>query len=84
MSSSLYRLIIATTLSSLYQLGHQLALAFSRTEVLHIAFELNKLFALIIGSQKLLADQHLSNLVVLKQKSYPHVLQKKATKRSHK
>ena len=39
MSSSLYHLIVATTKSLLYQLGHKSALALSRTEVLQIAYE---------------------------------------------
>ena len=56
MSSSLYRLIITTTSSFSYRLGHKLALAFSGAEVLRNAYEL-KQFALIVGLQRLLTNQ---------------------------
>ena len=56
MSSSLYRLIVATTSSPSYQLGSTLALALSGIEVPRVAYE-PKQFALIIGSQRLLANQ---------------------------
>ena len=58
MSSSLYCLIVFTTSSLLYRLGSTSALALSGTEVPHIAYE-PKQFPFIVGSQKLLADQHL-------------------------
>ena len=56
MSSSSYCLIAITTLSPLYRLDPQSALLFSVTDVLHVAYELNKQFALILGSQRLFAD----------------------------
>ena len=46
-------------LISPYRLSYQSALALSGAEVLHIACEPNKQFALIVGPQRLLADQHL-------------------------
>ena len=49
MGFSLYYLIIATNLSTLYQLGHQSGLALSGAEVLHVACEPNKSLALIFG-----------------------------------
>ena len=49
-SSSLYRLNVATTSSPLYQLGCKLALALSRAKVLRVACEPNKQFVLIVGS----------------------------------
>ena len=49
MNSSSHHLIVATTSSLLYQLGHQSALAFSGAEVLHVACEPNKQFVLILG-----------------------------------
>ena len=58
MSSFLYRFIIATTSSPLFRLGYTSALALPGTEVLRIAYE-PKQFALIVGSQRLLADQRL-------------------------
>ena len=61
MSSSSHRLIIAITLSFLYQLGHQSALALTGAKVLCIVYEPNKQFALIVGSpKKILAGQHIS------------------------
>ena len=59
MSSSLSCLIVTTTSSPSYRLGYKSALVFSGTEVLCIAYEPNKQFALIIGSQNLLTDQRL-------------------------
>ena len=56
MSSSSYRLIIATTSSPLYQFGSISVLALFGTEIPRVACEL-KQFALIVGSQRLLADQ---------------------------
>ena len=50
MSSSLYHLIVTTTLSPLYQLGRKSALAFSGAEILRVICEPNKQFALILGS----------------------------------
>ena len=52
MSSSSYRLIVATTSSPLYQLGDKSALALSGAEVLRVACEPNKQFALIVSSQR--------------------------------
>ena len=52
MNSSSHYCIVATTSSSLYQLGHQSALAFSGAEVLRVACKPNKQFALILGSRK--------------------------------
>ena len=49
MSSSSYRLIVGTTSSPSYRLGYQSALALSRAEVLRIACEPSKQFALILG-----------------------------------
>ena len=77
MSSSSYRHIVATNSSPLYRLGHQSALGLLGAEVLYVACE-PKQFALVVGSQRLLADQRLSNLVVVEQKKFPHVLQRKA------
>ena len=56
MGSSFYRLIVATTLSPSYRLGSTSVLALSGTEVPRITCE-PKQFALIVGSQRLLADQ---------------------------
>ena len=56
MNSSLYRLIVATISSPSYPLGSTSALAFSGIEVPRVACE-PKQFVLIIGSQRLLADQ---------------------------
>ena len=81
--SSLHYLIIAITSSSLYQLDYQLTLASFRAKILRITCEL-KQFALIVNSWKLLADQRLSNLVEVKREGFPHILQKKATEKSHK
>ena len=50
--SSSYCLIVVTTSSFLYQLGHQSTLALSGVEVLRIACEPNKQFVLIVSSQK--------------------------------
>ena len=58
MSSSLYRLIIATTSSLSYRHGSTLVLALFGTKVPRVACE-PKQFALIVGSRKLLADQRL-------------------------
>ena len=82
MSSSSHRLIVATTSSPSYWLGYQSALAISGAEVLRVACE-PKQFALIVGSRRLPADQRLSNLVVVEREGFPHVLQRKATERSH-
>ena len=43
MSSSSDRLIVATTSSPSYQLGHKSALALSKTDVLRVAYEPNDL-----------------------------------------
>ena len=59
MSSFSYRLIITTTSSLSYRLGYKSVLAFSGAEVLRVACEPNKQFALIAGSQKLLTNQRL-------------------------
>ena len=58
MSSSLYRLIVATISSPSFWLGYTSALALSRTEVICVTCE-PKQFALIVGSRRLLADQRL-------------------------
>ena len=52
MSSFSYRFIVATTSSPLYRLDHKSALALFGAEVLCIACEPNKQFALIAGSQE--------------------------------
>ena len=57
-SSSLYGLIVATTSSPSYRLGHTSALVLSGTEVPCVACE-PKQFALIVGSRRLLANQRL-------------------------
>ena len=49
------------TLSLLYWLGYKSVLALSGAEVLRVACEPNKQFALIAGSQRLLRDQRLSS-----------------------
>ena len=66
MNSSLYRCIVATTSSPLYQLGHQLALALSGEEVLCIA--------------DYLQTNTFPDLVVVEREEYSHALQKKATR----
>ena len=48
MSSSSYRLIVATTSSPLYWLGSKSALVLSETEVSRVAYK-PKQFALIVG-----------------------------------
>ena len=48
MSSSLYHLIAAMTLSLLYQLGHKSVLAFFEIKVLRVTYDL-KQFTLIVG-----------------------------------
>ena len=58
MSSFLYRLIIAITSSPSYRLGSISVLVLSGAKVPRIAYE-PKLFALIVGSRRLLADQRL-------------------------
>ena len=83
MSSCLYRLNVATISSLLYRLGYKSALVPLREEVLRIACELKKQFTLIVNLQRLLADQRFSNLVVVKQERFSHVLQKKTTEKSH-
>ena len=85
MSSSLYYLIIAITLSLLCQIIYKSALAFSKVKVLYVVFELNKQFALIVGSQKnYLQTNAFLNLMVVKWKEYPYALQKKATRKGTK
>ena len=61
MSSFLYRLIVATISSLSYRLGYKLALVLFGAKVLRVAYEPNKQFVLIAGSQKLFADQRLSD-----------------------
>ena len=57
MSSSLYRLIVATTSSPLYQLGHQSALALSGAEVLCVTCEPpTEQVRLIVSSRRLFTD----------------------------
>ena len=82
MSSSTQYLIVAITSFLLYLFGYQLVLALSGAKVLCVVYKA-KQFALIIGSQKLFTDQRFSNLVLIKQEEYPHVLQKKATEKSY-
>ena len=74
MSSFLYHLIIITTSPLLYQLAQKSVLALFRAKSLYVAYESNKQFTLIVGLQKLLADQYSSNLVVVEQERYPHIL----------
>ena len=63
-----YRRIVATTLSPLYQLGHQSTLALSRVEILHVA--------------DYLQTNAFPDLVVMKQEEYPHALQKKVIRKA--
>ena len=66
MNSSLYRQIVTTTLSLLYRLGHQLALALSRAEVLRVT--------------DYLQTNVFSDLVVVEREECPRALQRKAIK----
>ena len=67
-----------------YQLGYQSALALSEAEVLRVACEPNKQFALIVGSR----NDHLQinafpNLMVVEQEEYPSYSTKDSHWRSH-
>ena len=78
MNSSLHRLIVTTSSSFLYQLGHQLALALLRAKVLRVAFEPNKLFALSqLIRKNYFQTNAFPNLVLVEQEKYPHASQGK-------